>query len=156
VLFRSLPIFAGKPEKAIYETAFERFGSRNALMIGDRLDTDIQGARASGIESALVLTGIDRPKQLLAAPEHQRPEYILRDLRELHEPYPLAVIDKKATVTVGEASVRMEANRVVIVTPGDDPLNLLRAGCQAIWRSGLAIFALEVPEELYADVYSAR
>jgi HAD superfamily hydrolase (TIGR01450 family) len=151
-----LPVFAGKPEKAIYETAFDRFGSRNALMIGDRLDTDIQGARTSGIESALVLTGIDRPKQLLAAPEHQRPEYILRDLRELHEPYPLTVIDKKATVTVGEASVRMEANRVVIVTPGDDPLNLLRAGCQAIWRSGLAIFALEVPEELYADVYSAR
>lgn len=150
-----LPVFAGKPEKAIYETAFARFGSRNALMIGDRLDTDIQGARAAGIESALVLTGIDRPKQLLAAPEHQRPEFILRDLRQLHEPYPITVVDKKGTVTVGSASVRMDANRVTVVAPGDDPLNLLRAGCQAIWRSGLAIFALQVPEELYADLYRA-
>jgi len=148
-----LPVFAGKPEAAIYETAFDRFGTRNALMLGDRLDTDIQGARASGIDSALVLTGIDRPKQLLAAPEHQRPTYILRDLTQLFEPYPAVEIDRKETVTVGRASVRMESNRVVIVRAGDDPINLLRAGCEAIWRSGLAIFALQVPEELYADVY---
>jgi len=150
-----LPVFAGKPQKAIYETAFERFGSRNALMIGDRLDTDIQGAVTAGIESALVLTGIDRPKQVLAAPEHQRPEYILRDLQQLHEPYPSTVIDKRGAVTVGSATVRMDGHRVVIVRDGDDPLNLLRAGSQAIWRSGLAIFALEVPEALYADVYTS-
>lgn len=148
-----LPVFAGKPELPIYDTAFARFGTRNALMVGDRLDTDIQGARASGIESALVLTGIDRPKQLLAAPEHQRPTYILRDLTQLLEPYPEVEVDRKGTVSVGRASVRMESNRVVIVRAGDDPLNLLRAGCEAIWRSGLAIFALQVPEELYADVY---
>ena len=148
-----LPVFAGKPETAIFETAFERFGTRNALMLGDRLDTDIQGARASGIASALVLTGIDRPKQLLAAPEHQRPTYILSNLTQLFEPYPAVEVDRKGAVTVGKASVRMESNRVVIVRPGDDPLNLLRAGCEAIWRSGLAIFALQVPEELYADVF---
>lgn len=148
-----LPVFAGKPETAIFDTAFERFGTRNALMLGDRLDTDIQGARASGIASALVLTGIDRPKQLLAAPEHQRPTYILSNLKQLFEPYPVVEVDRKGAVTVGKASVRMESNRVVIVRPGDDPLNLLRAGCEAIWRSGLAIFALQVPEELYADVF---
>ena len=148
-----LPVFAGKPETAIFDTAFERFGTRNALMLGDRLDTDIQGARASGIASALVLTGIDRPKQLLAAPEHQRPSYILSNLKQLFEPYPVVEVDRKGAVTVGKASVRMESNRVVIVRPGDDPLNLLRAGCEAIWRSGLAIFALQVPEELYADVF---
>lgn len=148
-----LPVFAGKPEKAIFETAFERFGSSNALVIGDRLDTDIQGARAVGIPSALVLTGIDRPKQLVAAAEHQRPEYILRDLRELERPYPTTVVERDGAVSVGTASVRMDAQQVTIVRAGDDPLNLLRAGCQAIWRSGLAIYALQVPEQLYADVF---
>ena len=37
------------------------------LFIGDRLDTDIRGANRVGMESVLVLTGIDGPKQLLAA-----------------------------------------------------------------------------------------
>src|SRR5690606_19093900 len=71
-----LPEFAGKPETPIFETAFERFGTRNALMLGDRLDTDIQGASAAGIASVHVLTGVDRPKQLLATPKGARPDFI--------------------------------------------------------------------------------
>lgn len=149
-----LPVFAGKPEKAIYETAFERFGSSNALMVGDRLDTDIQGARAAGIPSAHVLTGIDRPKQLVAAAEHQRPDFILRDLRDLEHPYPTTVVNRDGSVSVGDATVRMDAQHVVIVRAGNEPINLLRAGCAAIWNSGLAIYALQVPEELYADVFA--
>jgi hypothetical protein len=35
------------------------------------------------------------------------------------------------------------------VREGSDPLNLLRAACRAIWDSGLAIYALDVPERLY-------
>lgn len=149
-----LPVFAGKPEVAIFETAFERFGSSNALMVGDRLDTDIQGARAAGIQSAHILTGIDRPKQLVAVAEHQRPDYILRDLSELDQPYPTTVVGRDGAVSVGGATVRMDAQQVTIVRAGDDPINLLRAGCAAIWRSGLAIYALQVPEQLYADVFA--
>ena len=55
-----LPVFAGKPETPIYEAAFARFGTRKALMVGDRLDTDIKGAVAAGIPSLQVLTGVDR------------------------------------------------------------------------------------------------
>ena len=150
-----LPVFAGKPQRAIFETAFERFGTRNALMIGDRLDTDIEGARNAGIESALVLTGIDRPKQLLAAGETRRPNYILRDLRELEHPYPTTVVANDGAVSVGTATVKMDAHHVRIVREGNDPLNLLRAGCEAIWRSGLAIFGLDVPPALYADPFNA-
>jgi HAD superfamily hydrolase (TIGR01450 family) len=149
-----LPVFAGKPETAIFQTAFERFGSSNALMVGDRLDTDIQGARAAGIPSAHVLTGIDRPKQLVAAVEHQRPDYILRDLRELDQPYPTTVVERDGAVSVGDATVQLDAHQVRIVRAGDDPINLLRAGCQAIWQSGLAIYGLQVPEQLYADVFA--
>lgn len=148
-----LPVFAGKPQRAIFETAFERFGTRDALMIGDRLDTDIEGARNAGIESALVLTGIDRPKQLLAAGESRRPNYILRDLRELEHPYPTTVVANDGAVSVGTATVKMDTHHVRIVREGNDPLNLLRAGCEAIWRSGLAIYGLDVPPELYADPF---
>lgn len=151
-----LPVFAGKPQRAIFETAFDRFGTRNALMIGDRLDTDIEGARNAGIESALVLTGIDRPKQLLAAGESRRPNYILRDLRELEHPYPTTVVASDGAVSVGGATVRMDGHHVRVAREGNDPLNLLRAGCEAIWLSGLAIYGLDVPPVLYADPFLVR
>lgn len=146
-----LPVFAGKPETPIFEAAFERFGTRNALMVGDRLDTDIKGARAAGIPSAHVLTGVDRPKQLVAASADMRPDYIVADLGELHLPYPETVFDRDGAARVGTARVRMRGPEVEIVDRGDSALDLLRAGCAAIWASGLAIYGLRVPEELYSD-----
>jgi len=147
-----LPIVAGKPEVAIFEEAFARYDSREALMIGDRLDTDILGANRAGIPSLLVLTGIDQAKQVLAAVPDERPTLILDDLRGLHEPYPETVVtqDGDATVTtVGTASVRLEAQRLTVTTPGTS-LDRLRAGAAAIWNSGSAIYALDVPAELYS------
>ncbi|MCB1273689.1 MAG: HAD-IIA family hydrolase [Leucobacter sp.] len=146
-----LPVFAGKPETPIYETAFSRFGTRNALMLGDRLDTDIKGARAAGIPSALVLTGVDRPKQLIAASADMRPDFIVSSVAELHEPYPQTVIEKDGAARVGAARVRMNGHVAEVLAAGEDPLDLLRAGCAAIWGSGLAIYGLVVPEQLLID-----
>ncbi len=146
-----LPEFAGKPEPAIFEEAFRRFGSRDALMIGDRLDTDIKGARAVGIPSVHVLTGADRPKQLVSASSDMRPDFILDSLDGLQRPYPETAVAKDGSVKVGSARVRMDGHIVTIVDRGDSPLDLLRAGCAAIWASGLAIYGLQVPEELYED-----
>lgn len=145
-----LPLVAGKPEVAIFEEAMARFGARSPLFIGDRLDTDILGANRAGIASVLVLTGVDGAKQLLAADAESRPTYILRDLRQLAEPYPEAQVAKNGAVTVGDARVAIEGNDVRILADGDDELNLLRAAAVAIWNSGRAIYGLEVPERLYA------
>ena len=144
-----LPIVAGKPEKAIFEEAVRRFGASSPLFLGDRLDTDILGADRAGIPSVLVLTGIDRAKQLLAAPEHSRPTYILGDLRGLSEPYPETRMSG-ATATVRGASVTIDGTRVEIRRRGDDPLDLLRAACAAIWSSGRTVHMLQVPPELYS------
>lgn len=144
-----LPVVAGKPEVPIFEEAMRRFGTKNVLFIGDRLDTDILGANRAGIPSAVVLTGIDRAKQLLAAPEGSRPTYILGDLRELHEPYPESITGKNGSVTVRGARVRKQGMEIVIEREGDDELDLLRAACGAIWDSGLAIYGFNVPERLY-------
>ncbi|GAA1325376.1 HAD-IIA family hydrolase [Leucobacter albus] len=146
-----LPEFAGKPETPIFETAFSRFGSRNALMLGDRLDTDIKGAVAAGIPSLFVLTGVDRPKQLIAASADMRPDFTVASLAELHEPYQRAEKLRDGTVRVGSARVRMDGHIVTVVSEGDTPMELLRAGCGAIWASGLAIYGLKVPEILLED-----
>lgn len=146
-----LPIVAGKPEVAIFEEAFARFGSRAALMIGDRLDTDILGANRSGIPSALVLTGIDQAKQVLAAAPDERPTYILKDLRGLHLPYPETLSEEVAggvDTIVGSARVR-RTGQVLTIESGSG-VDLLRAGAAAIWNSGMAIYALDVPAELYS------
>lgn len=147
-----LATVAGKPEVPIFDEAVARFGAQQPLFLGDRLDTDILGANRAGMPSALVLTGIDRPKHVLAAPAGSQPRYILGDLRELHEPYP-ATRERDGVFTVGGASVRVDGPDVKILAEGDRPVDLLRAGAAAIWATGRAIFGFRVPERLYADPF---
>ncbi len=47
----------GKPEPQLFATALDRLGPGRALVVGDRLDTDLAGARAAGLDGAIVLTG---------------------------------------------------------------------------------------------------
>ncbi|QMU98533.1 HAD-IIA family hydrolase [Microbacterium esteraromaticum] len=147
-----LSTVAGKPETPIFEEAIARFGAQRPLFLGDRLDTDIMGAVRAGIDSALVLTGIDRPKHVLAAPQGSRPDYILADLRDLHEPYPQTV-EKDGVFTVNDAAVRIDGADVQILAEGSSQIDLLRAGAATIWATGLAIYAFRVPEQLYADPF---
>ncbi|MFS0854427.1 HAD-IIA family hydrolase [Microbacterium sp. 179-I 3D4 NHS] len=147
-----LATVAGKPETPIFEEALARFGARKALFIGDRLDTDILGASRAGIDSALVLTGIDRPKHVLAAPEGSRPTFILSDLRELHQPYPTTT-ERDGIFSVRGAAVRVRGADVEIVAESGSQIDLLRAGAAAIWASGTPVFVLRVPERLYEDPF---
>lgn len=146
-----MPVVAGKPEKPIFEEALRRFNveANKSLFIGDRLDTDVAGGVKVGIKTALVLTGIDQAKQLLAAPVGSRPDYILGDLRELFVPYPETIKNKDGSVVVGNARVRKDGMDIVIVQEGENKLDTLRAACHLIWDSGLAIFGFNVPEKLY-------
>lgn len=148
-----LPAVAGKPEPAIFEEAVLRFGAKHPLFIGDRLDTDILGANRAGMPSALVFTGIDGPKQVIAADEKSRPTFLLSDLRELHEPYPAAHESAKKNArlfTVRDSVVRLEGTSVTVQSAGR-AIDLVRAGAAAIWGSGTPIYALEVAEEIYTS-----
>ena len=55
------PLVMGKPAVHMFESAVRALGTEPAqtLMIGDRLNTDILGARSAGLQTALVLTGIE-------------------------------------------------------------------------------------------------
>ncbi len=147
-----LATVAGKPETPIFTEAVARFGASVPLFIGDRLDTDIQGASRAGIRSALVLTGIDRPKHLLAAPPDARPDFIVSDLRELFEPYPETVVRGERT-TVGRSVVEIDGPDLRVVDEGDRHIDLVRAATAAVWSSGRAIFGFRVPERVYADPF---
>jgi len=57
----------GKPDPGIFRTALDRLGPGRALMIGDRLDSDLAGAHAAGIDGAVVLTGVTTREQAEAA-----------------------------------------------------------------------------------------
>lgn len=70
----------GKPAARHFETALEMVGTRQAVMLGDTLHTDIAGARAVGIASAIVLTGVTTAVQVQEAGA-QAPTYLLDDLR---------------------------------------------------------------------------
>jgi glycerol-1-phosphatase len=149
-----LPVLAGKPEAAIFHEAVSRFGGTKPLFLGDRLDTDILGANRAGLDSALVLTGVDHAKQLLAADTASRPTYLLDDLRQLSQPYPptCTQVDPATgehRITVGDAVITVTANVITIAEAGSRSIDLLRAGCAAVWDSGTPIYALEVPPQLY-------
>jgi 4-nitrophenyl phosphatase len=77
------PIYAGKPSPYMLELARERLCTekRDTLVIGDRLETDIQGGQAAGMPVALVLSGVSNRED----GENWRPavDLIAGDLNEL-------------------------------------------------------------------------
>ena len=83
------PIVAGKPEPPMHREAMLRTGARHPLIVGDRLDTDIEGANRVDADSLLVLTGVSRASDALVAPPRRRPSYVAADLTGLLEPHPV-------------------------------------------------------------------
>ena len=149
-----LPVVAGKPEQPIFDEAMARFGASRPVVIGDRLDTDILGANRAGIPSIMVLTGIDGAKQVIAAVPEERPRFVLEDLRGLSEPYPVIEqgedFDGSIVTKVGDAIVRRRETKLTLEQAGESRINVIRAGAAAVWTSGIAIYALDVPTELYS------
>ncbi len=82
------PEVVGKPFPPLYLLATERLGTspERTLAIGDRLDTDIAGAGAAGVDCVWVLTGVDPPSALFAAPDLVAPTHVVAALAELLEP----------------------------------------------------------------------
>jgi N-acetylglutamate synthase-like GNAT family acetyltransferase len=58
------PTIVGKPARPMFEAAAELTGATNPLVVGDRLDTDIAGARGMEWDSLLVLSGTSKPSDL--------------------------------------------------------------------------------------------
>ena len=131
------PTVAGKPERPLLDTAMQRLGAQQPLVVGDRLDTDIAGACAAGLESLLVLSGVADAAALLAAEPEQRPVHVGADIRALQEPRERTRIQPQPgwRVDVDGDSVLLHSDGTVA-----DPLDALRTLCAVWWaqRSGPA------------------
>jgi glycerol 3-phosphatase-2 len=87
------PVVAGKPQPPLLEETIRRVGGERPLMVGDRLDTDIEGARALDLPSLLVMTGVTGLAELVGAPEELRPTYVGQDLDALFDVHEAPELD---------------------------------------------------------------
>ncbi len=126
------PEVVGKPHPPIYVLAARAVGADAArtLAVGDRLETDIAGAHATGMAGALVLTGVHGVADAAAAPPGQRPTYLLTDLRDLLAAYPAARVEGE-WFHRGEARARCTDT---LETEGQG-IDVERAALDAVWAA---------------------
>jgi hypothetical protein len=130
------PESVGKPKPAMFTGAAGAISATRPLVVGDRLDTDIAGARAAGYASLVVLTGVSSPRDLLAAGAAERPDYVGRDLGALAASHDAPSIEPGGGVArCGDVVVTAEGR--VTGTPAGDGLDGLRAACALAWSGQL-------------------
>jgi glycerol 3-phosphatase-2 len=130
------PVVAGKPARPLLGTAVDRTGAQRPLVVGDRLDTDVAGARAAGMDSLLVLSGVADAVALLAAPPEQRPVYVGADLRVLRWSLDKARIRPRSGWRVESADGALLLHRDGTISDKGtlgDPLDAVRALCAVWW-----------------------
>ena len=125
-------IVAGKPERPLMEETVLRVGGDRPLMIGDRLDTDIEGAHAIDAPSLLVLTGVTWLEELAAAQPALRPTYVSPTLAGLFEPHPVPSVTG-ADVELGGWTATVEDGRLDVAGAGNDA-DWWRVAATACWR----------------------
>ena len=126
------PVVAGKPEPPLHAEAVARTGAQRPLVVGDRLDTDIEGAVRVGAASLLVLTGVSLADAVLARPA-QRPSYLAADLAGLLEPHPAVTSRQGAFCCEGWRAHGGHGGTELSLDGAGDPVDGLRALCAAAW-----------------------
>jgi glycerol-1-phosphatase len=112
------PVVAGKPQAPLFEETLRRVGGTRPIVVGDRLDTDIEGARTVGYDSLLVMTGVTDIGVLVAAPPELRPSYVAADLGALSHPQPEVQLDHGAASSEGWTAA-VEDDHLVVTGAGD-------------------------------------
>ncbi|MFF3394993.1 HAD hydrolase-like protein [Streptomyces sp. NPDC002669] len=125
------PQVAGKPLPPMHRETVLRTGAERPLVVGDRLDTDIEGAFNGGVDSLLVLTGVTDAAQLVAAGPRHRPTYVDADLRGLLTGQP-EVTETGRGFVCGDWTASARGDELVLEGDGD-ALDGLRALCGAAW-----------------------
>ncbi|MGH2554911.1 MAG: HAD-IIA family hydrolase, partial [Actinomycetota bacterium] len=100
------PTVVGKPARPLFQAAAELTGATQPLVVGDRLDTDIGGARGMGWDSLLVLSGAATPAGLLETSE--LPTYVGSDVSVLLEDLPPARFRRAASTDVAGTKALLE------------------------------------------------
>ena len=130
------PVVAGKPERPLLDQAIERTGATVPLVVGDRLDTDIEAGVRAGLPTLLVLTGVSRPTDLVQAPARMRPTHLAADLAGLLEPALSATDGGDGAWRCGGWTVRVAgATSATSVSGSGDRVAGLWALAHACWAA---------------------
>lgn len=153
------PVVAGKPELPLHAEGVRRMAARNPLVVGDRLDTDIEGANRADTPSLLVLTGVTSATDLLTAQARRRPTYLAANLDGLLQPQPDVVVSDDCSARCGTSVVRVRGKRLEIDDDGDaeygdhaEGIDALRALLALVWSLDDAGRPHEGARELIADL----
>ena len=133
------PEVVGKPHTPMYDLSAALLGTPKeaTLAIGDRLDTDIEGANRAGMPALMVLTGVNDVADVALAPPSRRPTYLAPDLRALAEPYATpqpAGDDAQHRVRCGQAQAHV-SDGVPVVADAGSVAERLRALVAACWSA---------------------
>jgi HAD superfamily hydrolase (TIGR01450 family) len=126
------PQVAGKPQPTLFHESVRRVGGDRPLVVGDRLDTDIEGAHNTDLPSLLVLTGVTDLEDLVAAAPRLRPSFIAPDLAGLGEPQP-AVEEQEGGFRAERLTARVDDGRLVVAGEGS-AIAWWRVVAAASWR----------------------
>ena len=110
------PVVAGKPFSPLLEETIRRLDAQRPIFVGDRIDTDIDGAAAVGMESLFVFSGAHGKRDVIAA--DNRPTHLGRELRALVEPAAETGVEGGVAMS-GPARVRRTATAWDIDAPRD-------------------------------------
>ncbi len=125
---RQPDVIAGKPEVPLMQQSINRAGAKRPLVVGDRLDTDIEGANRVGVDSLLVFSGVTTISELLVAPEFLRPTYIAWDATGISQAH--------SGVNDVESFNGWSISHGHIVGRGDS-LDAVRIACVGVWTEAL-------------------
>jgi glycerol-1-phosphatase len=142
------PLVAGKQEPPLHRESVIRTGAKRPLVIGDRLDTDIEGGVRAGADTLLVLTGVSRPADVVAAPPSRRPAYLAAGLAALLEPQPAVTASDGGWQCRGWTATAPAGGGPITLSGRGDPVDGLRAVCAAAWQAGRPVEASQALDQL--------
>lgn len=110
------PVSGGKPQAEIFHRAVAKAGGGTALAVGDRLDTDLAGARAADVPGLHVLTGVSDARDVVLAIPAERPTFLATDLRGMNTAHPPVevTLNGRATATCRGAVATCDGQRLTL------------------------------------------
>lgn len=129
------PMVAGKPYPSLLNYTVRRLGAKQPIFVGDRLDTDIQGANNVNMDSLFVFSGTHGKYDLAAAVPAQRPTAIGLDVAALLSQCRVADVSVEFA-RCGAQQVTSQSGRLVLVSQpegAEQQLDALWAGLQLVW-----------------------
>lgn len=147
------PLVAGKPEAPIFATGAQKLGAVRPVVVGDRLDTDIQGGNRAGMPTALVMTGVDTFESVLAAVSLERPTYILNTLADFFLDYPEITVEtseNSARAVLGSLQALAQGDTLTLRGEGTE-IDRVRVACAAWWAAHPETETVLAPREFIRE-----